>query len=93
MAEPKKPSKKIVRRNVIESLKDFGGDFADQGKDLLNNTSEDFFKELMGLGKPVSRSGEMKAGESLEMSAVISGKEEENKRLRVQISLERNMAN
>jgi len=36
----------------------------------------------------VKRSGEINAGESIQMSEVMSGKEEENKHLRAQISLE-----
>lgn len=93
MADNKKVKSSVVKRNVIESLKDIGGDFTGQGADLLKNTSEDFFNELMGLGTPqVKRSGEMKAGESFEMSEVISGKVEENKKLKAQISLERNLS-
>ncbi len=93
MADNKKAKQSVVKRNVIESLKDIGDDFGSHGADLLKSTSEDFFKELIGLPRPqVKRSGEMKAGESLEMSAVLSGKEEENKKLRAQISLERNLS-
>lgn len=92
MADNKKTKPSVVRRNVIESLKDLGGDLGNQGADLLKSTSEDFFKELTGLRKQVNRSGEMKAGESLEMSAVLSGKEEENKKLKSQIFLERNLS-
>src|SRR3990172_2255074 len=93
MSDTKKVKSGVVKRNVIESLKDIGGDFTEQGSDLLKSTSEDFFKELLGMEKPqVKRSGEMVQGESLEMSAVISGQAEENKRLRAQISLERNLS-
>jgi hypothetical protein len=93
MADNKKNKSSVVKRNVIESLKDLGSDFGSQGNDLLRSTSEDFFKELIGI-KPAQkpRSGELKAGESIEMSAVLSGKEEENKKLRAQISLERNLS-
>jgi len=93
MADNKKLKGNVVKRNIIESLKDIGGDFGSQGTDLLKGTSEDFFKELLGMQRAqVKRSGEMKAGESLDMSAVLSGKEEENKKLRAQISLERNLS-
>lgn len=93
MSDTKKVKSGAVKRNVIESLKDIGGDFTEQGSDLLKSTSEDFFKELLGMEKPqIKRSGEMKAGESVEMSAVISGQAEENKKLRAQISLERNLS-
>lgn len=93
MTGNKKVKSSVVKRNVIESLKDIGSDFGNQGADLLKGTSEDFFRELMGMELPkVKRSGEMVPGESLQMSEVLSGKEEENKKLRAQISLERNLS-
>lgn len=92
MSDSKKNKPNIGKRNVIESLKDLGGDFGSQTGDLLKETSEDFFRELMGIPAPQNRSGEIKAGESVEMAAVISGKEEENKKLKAQIVLERNLA-
>lgn len=82
MTDYKKSKPSVVKRNVIESLKDFG-----------SATSEDFFKELIGLNTPVKRSGEIKAGESLQMSEAFAGKVEENKKLKAQIVLERNLAN
>ena len=93
MSDNKKVKSNVVKRNVIESLKDIGDSFGDQGKDLLKHTSEDFFKELMGMSRvQPRRSGEMKMGESLQMSEVLSGKDTENKKLRAQISLERNLS-
>lgn len=92
MADNKKLKPGLVKRNVIESLKDIGSDFSGQGADFLKNTSEDFFKELVGFRPSVKRSGEMKPGESIEMASVISGKEQENKKLRAQIALERNLS-
>ena len=93
MADNKKVKSGVAKRNVIESLKDLGESFGSQGADLLKNTSEDFFKELMGVSKPeVERSGEIAPGESFRMNEVLSGKEEENKKLRARISLERNLS-
>ena len=93
MADNKKVKSDTVKRNVIESLKDIGGSFGSQGADLLKSTSEDFFKELMGIPKSkIKRSGEIAPGQSLQMNEVLSGKEEENKKLRAQISLERNLS-
>jgi hypothetical protein len=93
MADTKKAKSGAVKRNVVESLKDIGGDFGNQGTDLLKRTSEDFFKELLGVPQPkVKRSGEINPGQSLQMSEVVSGKEEENQKLRAQISLERNLS-
>ena len=81
MTDTKKNKTAQVRRNVVESLKGLGNDFGAQGADLLKSTSEDFFKELIGIKAPqANRSGEMTAGESVEMAAILSGKEEENKR-------------
>lgn len=91
MADQKKKTQTTVtRQNVLESLKDLGSGATNQAGDLLKNTSEDFIKELLGLSKAkVKHSGELSVGESLQMSEVISGKEEENKKLRSQISAER----
>jgi hypothetical protein len=48
----------------------------------------------LGLGSiKVKRSGELKAGGSIQMSEVLNGKEEENQKLRNQISFERNLSN
>lgn len=93
MADNKKAKASVVKRNVIESLKDLGTDFGNQGTDLLKDTSDEFFKELMGMPSPqVKRSGEINPGESLQMNEAISGKEEENQKLRAQITLERNLS-
>ena len=81
-----------TRQNVLESLKDLGGSAASQTGDLLKNTSEDFIRELMGIPRLQKKSGEIGVGESIQLSEVISGKEEENKKLRAQIGLERQMS-
>jgi hypothetical protein len=93
MTDNKKKSQQRTKQNVLESLKDLGTASATQTKDLLKNTSEDFFKELMGLPKAQpKRSGELSMGESMSMADALSGKEEENKKLRAQIRMERNLA-
>lgn len=94
MADNKKKSQKEIRRqNVLESLKDLGAGTSSQMGDLLKSTSEDFFKELLGLPKPQKKvSGELQEGQSLQMNEAMSGKAEENKLLRQQISMERQMA-
>lgn len=95
MADQKKKSQTtITRQNVLESLKDLGGNATVQTKDLLKNTSEDFFRELLGFPRTnVKRSGELTAGETLQVGDVLSGKEEENKKLRSQASFERRLLN
>jgi hypothetical protein len=89
----KKQQQKITRQNVLESLKDLGGGAVNQTGDLLKGTSEDFFRELMGMPRILPKtSGEIAAGQSIEMNSLISGKDEENKKLRAQINLERRLA-
>lgn len=94
MTDNKKKAQALrTKQNVLESLKDLGTGTLDQTGNLLKGTSEDFFRELMGMGVPqVKRSGEIGAGQSIQMNEVISGKEEENKKLRAQISLERQLS-
>ena len=94
MSDPKKKAQQLrTKQNVLESLKDLGIGAGSQTGDFLKNTSEDFFRELMGFPTPkVKRSGEISPGESLQMNEVMSGKEEENKNLRAQISLERQLS-
>ena len=93
MADQKKIKQKITKQNVLESLKDLGTGAVGQTGDLLKSTSEDFFRELMGMSKAQpKRSGELSAGQALSMNEVLSGKEEENKKLRIQIGLERQLS-
>ena len=93
MADAKKKARtNVTRQNVLESLKDLGGAGSAQMGDFLKNTSEDFFKELVGIPTQNKKvSGEISAGESLEMSEVLSGQAEETRRLKHQIVLERNL--
>lgn len=94
MADQKKKTQaNITRQNVLESLKDLGSDSVNQAGDLLKNTSEDFLKELLGLSRAqVKRSGEMSPGQSLSMSEIMSGKEEQNRKLRNQLMVERQLS-
>lgn len=90
----KKTQIRITRQNVLESLKDLGGSATSQAGDLLKNTSEDFLKELFGMPAiQPKRSGELSVGQSLKMNEILSGKDAENKKLRAQISLERQLSN
>lgn len=91
--QKKKVQAAVTRQNVLESLKDLGGGTANQMGDLLKNTSEDFFKELIGIPTQSKKvSGEIAAGESLEMTEVLSGRAEETRKLKHQIVTERNLA-
>ena len=82
MADQKKKTlTTVTRQNVLESLKDLGSGATNQAGDLLKNTSEDFIRELMGIPRLQKKSGEIGVGESIQLSEVISGKEEENKQI------------
>lgn len=95
MMDPKRKANSLrTKQNVLESLKDLGTGAGSQVGDLIKDTSEDFFRELMGISSPnAKKSGEITPGQSVKMNDMISGKEEENKRLRAQISLERQLSN
>ncbi len=91
--QKKKQIQNAGKQSVIESLKDLGGSTTSDLGDLLKGTSEDFFSELIGLPRAQKKvSGDLARGESLKMNEAMSGKAEENKKLRAQISLERNMS-
>jgi hypothetical protein len=84
----KKNTKNIRHQNVLESLKDIGGDTADTlKKDVLRG--QDLLDQILGNAR--SYSGEISAGESVEMSEVFTGQREENEKLKKQISNERNL--
>ena len=87
-----KQSKQSTQKNVLESLKDVGGQTGDTiKKDLVGATSRDFIQQLLGTRRPQKVSGEMVPGEALEMNDVFSGKHEENQKLKQQIALEKRL--
>ncbi len=93
MYKPQKPKnlKDIRKANVLESLKDIGsGATQDLRNDLIKETTRSFFEELIGL-REQNFSGDLTPGESVDMSEVFSGKAEEKKKARAQISVERGL--
>ena len=88
----KTKSKIKSNANVLESLKGMGSSATDSLKeDLLKETSKDFIKQLLGQRRTQRFSGEVSPGETLEFSEVMSGKREENLKLKKQIALERKL--
>lgn len=93
MYKPSKPKniKDIRKANVLESLKDISGGATDSLRnDLLKETTRNFFEQLVG-AREQNYSGEITPGETVELTEVFSGKSEEKKKARVQISLERSL--
>lgn len=94
MAQGKaKDNKNQKTKNILESLKDIGGGTLDSFKnDLLTPQYEDLFGELLGQPQKGKKfSGELAPGEPLTINDVISGKEEENEKLKGQLQLERRL--
>src|SRR3989344_8333408 len=73
-----KNQKTIRNQNVLEALKDIGGNTVQSLKrDLLQGTSKDFLKQLMGYEQtPRKISGDIMPGESLEINKAYSGEHE-----------------
>lgn len=92
-AQKPKAQKIGQQANVLESIKDIGSGATKSFKtDLLGGTSEEFFSQLFGPKEEKKYSGDLTPGGSLEIRDVFSGKEEENQKLRGQITLERGLA-
>ncbi len=83
----------VRRTNVLESLKDIGsGVTSSLNTDLLGGISKDLLEQILNRKSPNKKaSGDIHAGESLEFSDLLSGKHEENLKLRNQISFERRL--
>jgi hypothetical protein len=76
--------------NPLESIKDIGSSTVDSFKnDLLGQIPQDFMDQLFGPNTPQKFSGEIAAGEAVEMSEILTGQREENQKLRQQVVLER----
>lgn len=92
MNDKNKKQKGILNQaNPLESLKDIGaGTVKSLKEDLLSQTPKDFIDQILG---PRTRnfSGEIIAGESLEISEVLSGSHQEKLKLRHQLHLERTL--
>jgi len=89
-AQKQKAQKALRRQNVLEALKDVGGDVKSSvQEDLLRKMPGDVFEQLFGPQTSRNYSGEIVAGEAIEINEIFSGKAEENEHLRKQISFER----
>ena len=83
----------IRRTNVLESLKDIGsGVTSSLNTDLLGGISKDLLEQILNRKSSNKKvSGDIHIGESLEFSDLLSGKHEENLKLRQQITFERRL--
>jgi len=87
----KKQKGGVNQANPLESLKDIGGDAVKSLKeDLVSRAPSDFMDQLFG-PRSENFSGEIIAGESLEISEVLTGQHKEKQLLRQQLQLERTL--
>lgn len=93
-AQKAKVQTAVRRTNVLESLKDIGsGVTSSLNTDLLGGISKDLLEQILNRKNPNKKaSGDIHAGESLEFSDLLSGKHEENLKLKNQIAFERRLA-
>jgi len=84
--------KQVQRANTLEALKDIGTSTANQMKEEAAKIPEDFMEQLFGIKTPNKKySGEIEAGEAIELNEVLSGKREEFVIARKQQRLERQL--
>lgn len=87
-----KLQKLFQRANTLEALKDIGGSTANQMKKEAAELPKDFMEQLFGMKSSEKKfSGDIEAGEAIELTEVFSGRHEELIRLRKQEALERKL--
>ena len=92
-AQKNKNRAAVRRANVLESIKDIGSSTGSSiKKDLLGGASKSFLEQMFGQGSASQKhSGEIFPGGYLVFSDLISGRHEENLKLKKQIALERRL--
>ncbi len=85
-----KAKKQLRQANVLESLKDLSGGFADSLTQEAKALPTNFGKQLFGL-RSQPRSGEISPGESISMQEIASGEREQKEKAQAQVHLERRL--
>lgn len=80
--------KGVRQANVLESLKDLG---VDTVKKETRAISQEFLNQLMGRVPEKKYSGELTVGESVEIDAVYSGRQQKEEKLKKQVTFERRL--
>lgn len=90
-----KLQKQIKTKNVLEAINQIGSSVVNTAKDETKAISDEFFRQLLGQQKKSQekRSTDLSAGSAMNMSEVMSGKDEKNKKLQDQIFFERRLYN
>jgi hypothetical protein len=78
--------------NLLESLRDIGGDSFSSIKNEAGQIPADFFNQMFGWEKPKPRaSGNLVAGQSLELSQAFEEQKQENQILRSRLAQEQSL--
>ncbi len=90
-----KLQRQIKTKNVLEAINEIGSSVVNTAKDETKAVSDEFFKQLLGQQKKSQekKSSILSAGSAMNMSEVMSGKDEKNKKLQDQIFFERRLHN
>ena len=93
MDKKQKNNKRYARQvNVLESLKDIGSSTGNTiKKDIARGVSQEFINQLLGKKYDKKYSGDIMAGEAVEMEEIYSGRREETLKLKNQLALERKL--
>jgi hypothetical protein len=84
----KQKLQRLRQANVLEALKDLGGDTKKSfTNDLVKETGSEFMRQLLGLTPKKKFSGEIQKGESLVVNDVFSGKKRNRKRSKSKLDL------
>ncbi|MDO8341058.1 MAG: DUF5660 domain-containing protein [Candidatus Woesebacteria bacterium] len=88
-----KTQKQIRTKNILESINEIGSQTVNTVASEVKLTSDEFFKQLLGQQKKLQekRSGDLTPGGSIDVSEVMSGKEEQKQKLNEQIFFERRL--
>lgn len=86
----KAKAQKIRQANILEALKDLGGNTAKTfSNDVVKETGAEFMRQLLGLKPKQKFSGELQRGESIEPGKAMTGEYQAQEKLQKQIRFER----
>src|SRR3989339_2219656 len=88
-----KTQKQIRTKNILESINEIGSQTVNTAASEVKLTSDEFFRQLLGQQKKLQekRSGDLTPGGSIDVSEVMSGKEEQKQKINEQIFFERRL--
>ena len=81
------------RDNLLEGLRGIGASgLTSLKKDVAQGIPEEFFRQMLGIEKPRARaSGDIRPGQSIELTQAIEEQKEENKVLRIKLAQEQRL--